>query len=101
VGLTGPQFAITGSNFARADLPRESQLMDSRFTFDDVLSSKPKSVAVSVKVAQLTQSLARLKTQRAIVAEIRPNDVGKVDQKISAQQSKLQQLTGGLGPRRK
>lgn len=75
--------------------------MDSRFTFDDVLSSKPKSVGASVKIAQLTESLARLKTERAIVAETKPNNVGKFDHKISTKERQLQQLTAGLGPRRR
>ena len=76
--------------------------MDSRFTFDDVRSSAPKSVGAANRIAKLTASVARLKAQREVVAEIKPSDVGKFDHKISARERLLKQLTSGpASPRRK
>ena len=75
--------------------------MDSGFTFDDIRSSRPQSIGATAKIAKLTNTLIQLRAEREIIAEIQPSNVGKFDQKISAAERRLRQLTSGEGKARR
>jgi hypothetical protein len=76
--------------------------MDSRFTFDDIRSSRPQSISTASRIAKLKGSIAELQDRREFFVTRKPSEVAKLSDQIAKKERLLQQLDlGPAGPRRK